>query len=988
TLSIAMADNNNNAVDQVHHDTPSNPSANPDCHSSPFPSPFPSPSPSPSPSLPQLRPSSDDMDLETPVRPSMTRVSSTASTPLRHPTPDLQSLQGAYLANIERLELSAERLSMSGSDIGEELRKIRMEQKRSESRRSSLINTRSVDDDPHSSSRQRSYGPSASNSIAGINSLAKSGAFSPEAYLASPRGSIRSGSWSRRNSAKARSTSNASRFAQMLDSNDLPASPTKAVTDFSPAIPPPKPLDEALMIKESHQSHAATMGDSSATPPLPQATPEPAPIDLPRPSSADTYRRAQAAGLFADFAGVHAATHDTTGDSQATQDEVRPRQSSNRISSAGRPKSFLEPVPGENMVYYPAPVPMMLNLPQKLSKQPRHPHIDKRRSAMLSGLDPNARKSAVWLPDVVEGEDAQPIEESEPAGKANNRRKTVGELPSQLRASLFFDYPSAPPQDIEVKGGSAVETLDSILDASAFAPVSAFTDHPIAGCVGKEVYGRPLESRRASYIPLEEPEVQGKRSSVNLLKKRNSNPNVLEDSQTRRSSLLSLGFGRRKSSAPQLADEADHLGPLTGPLPSEVTPLRDGDEGPAALEEGEGDFFDAQSHMDGERADEESELIGAYSGAPTTLLAELQLRKEQQKQRNRTAATAFPDGMHSTLLELDTVAQIQKQARTKKHTHLAWEDPDAQHAGAEDDDEDVPLGVLFPSRIPKANGHGGRNDNNKPLGLIARREMEDNEPLSHRRARLRGEPSIRRTPSPDRKGTMYTLDLPGLQTESTQQGTPNEDDDEGETLAQRLKRLKATRVPNNNRTVSGDFASEIMSHFGGLEDPKKQPSPSNNKNNNNASPEPEEEETLAQRRARLQAAKHQSRNASGETSNGTTRLAAMNKRRSMADLLQAHPAAGAGINNNWTVSTNNEKALPLPSSAAPKTPWTMQVQQRALSGAEVPPAATNGMVRKGVPNPLLLYGEAKLGGGPDGGGGVGEVRNRDMVDRWRQSVLY
>ena len=45
-------------------------------------------------------------------------------TPLRHPTPDLQSLQGAYIRNIVNLERSAEELSAGGSDIGEEIRKM------------------------------------------------------------------------------------------------------------------------------------------------------------------------------------------------------------------------------------------------------------------------------------------------------------------------------------------------------------------------------------------------------------------------------------------------------------------------------------------------------------------------------------------------------------------------------------------------------------------------------------------------------------------------------------------------------------------------------------------------------------------------------------------------------------------------------------------------------------------------------------------------
>ncbi|KAI4122628.1 MAG: hypothetical protein LQ338_005706 [Usnochroma carphineum] len=975
-----------NAVSQVRSDTPS---SDADWRSSP--------------SLHDLYQNStqqllsNDMDLEMPVRPSMTRVSSTASTPLRHPTPDLQSLQGAYLSNVERLEQSAERLSMGGSDMGEELRKIRMEQKRSESRRSSLINARSVEGGGPSSNRQVSYGPSASSSIAGLNSIARSGGFSPEGYFASPRGSIRSGSWSRRSSTKARSASNESRFAQVLDSTDMVASPTNVVKGFPPTLPSPQSSNQVLQVTNGNGPDTTKTGNLPSTRTSPQPTPEPAPADLPRPSSADTYRQAQAAALFADFAGVHTATHEAPTDTQTAQDDVRPRQSSNRISSGGRPKSFLEPVPGEDMVYYPAPVPMMLNLPQKLSEKPRAPQIDKRRSAMLSGLDPHARKSAVWLPDVVEGEDGQPAGEGESLSRDNPRRKTVGNLPPQLRASLFFDYPSLE-QDVEMKGGSAVETLDSILNASAFAPVSAFTDHPIAGRVGKEVYGKAPPEKRASYMPLEQPEIQTRRSSINLLKKRNSSSNLLDDTQRRHSSLLSLGFGRRKSRTPQLEDEIEDPKDLAGPLPSEVAPFPNGDEVLVPEEDGEGEFFDARSQMDGERADEESELISSYNGAPTTLLAELQLRKEQQKQRNRTAAMAFPNGMHSTLLELDAVAQIQKQARTKKHTHLAWEDPDAQHPGAEnDDDEDVPLGVLFPGRKPKTNGHHNGNDDDRPLGLIARRAMEDNEPLSHRRARLRGEPSIRRAPSPDRKGTMYTLDLPALQNSSTQLVVAPDDDVEGETLAQRLKRLKATRIPSNDRTVSGDFTSEILSQFGGLDDGQKQPPPPsriNNNNNNHLEPEQEEEqETLAERRARLQA-ERTSRDVSGE-SNGVTARPALNHQRSMADLLQAHPAAGAGSR----VSSNDK--VPLPSSAAPKTPWTMQVQQRALSGelpaglgghngVLYPRGTVAGANRSGVPNPLMFNngnaGSAMLDGLKEKG--VGEVRSRDMIDRWRQSVMY
>ena len=61
-------------------------------------------------------------------------------------------------------------------------------------------------------------------------------------------------------------------------------------------------------------------------------------------------------------------------------------------------------------------------------------------------------------------------------------------LPEHLRANEFFEQ-MAPPQVVEIKEQSAVKTLDDILDASAHAPVSAFTDHAFAGHLGNEIYG-------------------------------------------------------------------------------------------------------------------------------------------------------------------------------------------------------------------------------------------------------------------------------------------------------------------------------------------------------------------------------------------------------------------------------------------------------------------------------------------------------------------
>jgi hypothetical protein len=200
------------------------------------------------------------------------------------------------------------------------------------------------------------------------------------------------------------------------------------------------------------------------------------------------------------------------------------------------------------------------------------------------------------------------------------------------------------------------------------------------------------------------------------------------------------------------------------------------------------------------------------------------MRKREQKQRTRTAATAFPNGMHSTLLELDAVAQVQGKSRRRRPVTLAWEHPDVHKFDAEEDD-DVPLAVLFP-------GKSSAVDENRPLGLMEKRELEENEPLSRRRARLRGEPIAPRGPSAMmRASTMHAGDIP--KPEEAESG------DENETLAQRLKRLK-----EKNRTstaISSDFASEVLAHFENKTDEateKKKAEP--------------QEETLGQRRKRLQ----------------------------------------------------------------------------------------------------------------------------------------
>jgi hypothetical protein len=118
---------------------------------------------------------------------------------------------------------------------------------------------------------------------------------------------------------------------------------------------------------------------------------------------------------------------------------------------------------------------------------------------------------------------------------------------------------------------------------------------------------------------------------------------------------------------------------------------------------------------------------------------------------------------------------------------------------------------------------------------MERRDMEENEPLSRRRARIRGEQFQPRGQDPTTQN-----EAPSLRTlENSAVEEDLIDEHEGETLAQRVKRLKAQRAPIPD--VSKDFAMEVSSQLGLKIESALAPSKT-----------PDAEETLGQRRKRLQ----------------------------------------------------------------------------------------------------------------------------------------
>ncbi|KAL5118551.1 hypothetical protein ACEQ8H_003566 [Pleosporales sp. CAS-2024a] len=839
---------------------------------------------------------------------------STHAVDLRHPMPDLQALQGAYVSNIERLEEHAERMSEAGSDLGEEIRKLHMELKRSDSRRPSLEDAARQ----HSTQSRNVSLSSRATSIVDVNGAARWGGYSPSGYVTSPVGSLRSNSWSNMSASllRQRSESKTSRLGQMVHPDDIAIQDARRGLALDRARGSPQSLRSAPLAMPSADSpplHAARHVSSfsqkydaiahelrhelrnSGVPGQPahhgpdghadehrrDAPRDDYPDRPPTAASTDTSRQARIE--WQDFDGVH-------GPDTVLEEEPEPRavpmpahsdnsRHSSFSNSMLRLHDFTTPAappPLNGMVFYPAPVPRLLNLPKRLSRMPASQVQARRRTQLLDSMQAENRHAAALLGDMA----------GTPPGPPGNNRSMLN-LPPQLRASAYFDNQVAPSHEFAVQGESAQETLDSILNASARAPASAFTDHLFAGHVGSEVYGP--DHRQQSKLPDMPPpvaETKRRNSFMMLDTKRNSSGDLLKKLKKRNSSadmnlLVVKASESRMSLGDQLDEHHEHArGPESRGSRYYAQPLVEEEE----VETRNPDDVYAEEHpSDDEQEEEEEEEDAAaeeseeeeppYFGAPTTLLAELQLRKAKQKTRNMNYATMVEQGLmptHRTLLELDEIAEKEKQKRLKKKVNLAWE------AQAEDDDseDDVPLGVLY----KQPNQHSSR-DFHRPIGLIAQRELEDREPLSYRRARLRGE-------SPHRRGLGPSPSQMHLAMPTTTTPAPETDEDEGETLGDRMRRLREKKELDDalgddvrKSTISLDFVSEMMGKLGVSEtkaDSAPQPTPSPAAD--------EEEETLAQRRARLRAEAA----ARGDAPAADARPG-LRPSMSMADILSANP---------------------------------------------------------------------------------------------------
>ncbi|KAL8420533.1 hypothetical protein RB594_003354 [Gaeumannomyces avenae] len=693
-----------------------------------------------------------------------------------------------------------------------------------------------------------------------------------------------------------------------------------------------------------------------------------------------------------------------------------PRPQGHQRHGSERPKSYFDMNTGQEMLYYPAPVPAMLNLPPKLSKKPKVAQRNARQSRVLEAMAQQGRDSRIWLPETLETGDfggsfmgpegnapspekspladidagmAPPsdLNMSQEAGAhthapaphypqelrrpakltdAEKRKSKMSmmpaDLPPQLRASAFFDLPSANATPIELKDGSAMSTLDSILDASAKAPVSAFTDHTFAGKLGSEVYGAEKKKKKKTKKAANNASGSIKAPDSD---KAGSMSTVREDNKTRASILGLVGVGKRHSN-----DSGERSGlPGSGGKDSDP-PTGSRRDDPAALD---GGLLSPNSMMapdDDEKAssdeeeDEEDEGEELYQGPPTTLLAELQIRKQRAKMRTQLPAQAYSHGMHTTLLELDAVAEVERKNRKGKRVNLAWEDP-ALAQDDEDEDEDVPLAFLQAVRAnPNADISVAVAEVHRPLGLMERRDQEDNEPLSRRRDRLQGYApevpqgvylnQVQQTRAASQMGFVPSMSALNLSSNNLLNGhnrgissasrlglhqppplspqhpgdgpqEPAEEEIEDEPLGDRMRRLKARDDKDNllplARPVSRAFSVEILSQLGDLnhdeeaeagknkrksvltksKEPPKTASSTGGSSKSAAAPAKggEVEETLGQRRRRLQAEREAREREMGILGGGN------------GSGLDLSLGAGLGLSGNGTMQHSRAPSKPM-----------------------------------------------------------------------------
>jgi len=539
------------------------------------------------------------------------------------------------------------------------------------------------------------------------------------------------------------------------------------------------------------------------------------------------------------------------------------------------------------------------------------------RPPMAKRSQPYRAESMVYYPAPVPATLKLPprlSDQSAPQRETRRTHRLSSVFLGHRRSTPGLSDRFATPRGTDTTQSSPVATLDRMLDDSVHAPVTAPVHHPNLS----PGLHRKLHRRQPSQNLTEQ---KKKRSSRSLFRFHRKSPSPDD---------------RPCTSTPCYSSQG-HM-----PQPTEVEVAAAHDN--TALQS---DLANEQEH-DSVGMDHSEEDIRDYMGPPNTLMAELEVRKHELKDRNRPAADRA--GLRSTLLQLDAVAQVQSEHRRQRPATIALDHLNDHNGGNKHDDEDVPLGMLYPEKpyIPAEP---------RPLGLLEKKQMEEDEPLSRRRARLRGEHATDQSPRlSQHTSTVYLPDI--LNHAGPESG------DEEETLAQRLKRLRAK---NQNSTAgNSDFASEIFAEISQL------------KENGKVDGEACGEETLAQIRARLRqqdAKKPQS----GRYAN------VPRNRRSMGSISLMRP-----VTAQRQLLASHHTAPPYAQHAYAGSRMSLQQMPPNYGNPQHVGYPAQNAYGNGMAHPNMAHRNCMSYGAPQHtaiGASTTDLPQRDMIDRWRQSVI-
>ncbi|KAF3905380.1 hypothetical protein ABW21_db0203788 [Orbilia brochopaga] len=432
---------------------------------------------------------------------------------------------------------------------------------------------------------------------------------------------------------------------------------------------------------------------------------------------------------FDDFDGVHFA--------KSTRSSEVPQlvENSTPAAAATTPANEQPLLDGDrgDLVYYPAPVPVMLNLPPKLSSARVQSHVQ----APLAEAPRTKRESLTPF------------------------RRSLGLKASHSKADVSSMF-------------------DNILDATVASPVLSVVSHSVSNT---KVPGHSGHARSTSKLSLLAPRIE---DPLSQLQAPGQTPAVSNAEDSPQLPPLRHFLQATIVGSSTLEGETTMVGSSSAAEELTDGPLRSSYYPPSAHSGNEDtEVQEAETGGEGEEAEEgkgEDEEEGdGIQFVPATLIAELEARKTQQRARTNNVAGIGETRQVPTLLERDALAEVKHQARKRGPVNLAWQ---ADQNAVEEEEDEVPLGLLFANKLSTR-----PNEVLRTPGLLAMREAEDNEPLRRRRERLRH--NVRDTvevPAPDPADEEETLG----QRRSRLQAAPDAGD-EKETLGQRRSRLQAVQ---------------------------------------------------------------------------------------------------------------------------------------------------------------------------------------------------